>query len=473
MDSHEFIEAGDFDREYRLEDLLPLALAKDLLGPVAPLASFSIVWPDGRIYCECSGDGFKASAEGDSAAQSRPVKPLPVPPREDPGTCIPLRHELENIGYLVFQTEAQIPETTWKALRQFIGHTVNQVIHLMYRNQMTAGLHVQVVEDSYRQLKEKAARLQRSEQKYRVLSQNLEAEVLRKTEKIKTAQLMLLQQEKLASIGQLAAGMAHEINNPLGFIISNLNTLDANVRDTVHLLRQYQQLHLPDHNDTVSDPSELPLQRKLAGLDVEGRHLDIDFIAEDMPALIRECLQGAGRISTIVENLRSFAHPSVETIETVDIVHCLETTLSILSQQIAPGVTIQKEFADIPKVLCNLRELNQVFFHILRNALQAVPDQGMVTIGAHPADDQTVSVTITDTGAGIAEEDRPHLFEPFFTTRPVGSGTGLGLHLAHNIIKKHGGCIEVESIQGSGTSFRIFIPVAGPPDCGDPPGGPP
>ena len=470
MDSHEFIEAGDFDREYRLEDLLPLALAKELLGPIGPLASFSIVWPDGRIYCECSRDGFNPSAEGDAAIHSRPTMQFPVPPLEDQSDCIPLRHELENIGYLVFHADAQVPGTTRNALRHFIGNTVNQVIHLIYRNQMTAGLHVQVVEDSYRQLKEKAARLQRSELKYRTLSQNLEVEVLRKTEKIKSAQLMLLQQEKLASIGQLAAGMAHEINNPLGFIISNLNTLDTNIRDTVRLLRQYQQLHLPDHNSAVTDASEGPLQRKLTELDSECQRLDIDFIAEDMPVLIQESLQGAGRIGTIVENLRSFAHPSVETVEAVDIVHCLETTLSILSQQIAPGVTIRKEFTDIPKVLCNLRELNQVFFHILRNALQAVQDQGMVSIAAYPADDQSVWVTIGDTGPGIAEADRPRIFEPFFTTRPVGSGTGLGLHLAHNIIEKHGGGIEVESMEGSGTTFKIQIPVAGPPGSTDPAG---
>ena len=468
MNSHDYIEVGDFDREYRLEELLPLALAKDLLAPICRLAAFSIVRPDGRIYCEGSGDGFKASGAGDADAQPRPIQQWPTPSREDQGNCIPLRHELENIGYLVFHTDTQVAGPARDALQHFIGYTLNQVIHLMYKNQMTAGLHVQVVEDSYRQLKEKATRLQRSEQKYRTLSQNLEAEVLRKTEKIRTAQLMLLQQEKLASIGQLAAGMAHEINNPLGFIISNLNTLQANIRDSLQLLRQYRQLQLPNLNSAVTDPAELPLHRQLAELDAECQRLDIDFITEDMPALIQESLQGAARIGTIVENLRSFAHPSVETVESIDILHCLETTLSILSQQITPGVAIRKDFTDIPKVLCNLRELNQVFYHILRNALQAVQDQGTVTIAACAVDDQTVRVTITDTGPGIAEADRPRLFEPFFTTRPVGSGTGLGLHLAHNIMKKHGGAIEVESLEGRGTTFKIHIPVAGRPDSIDP-----
>jgi two-component system NtrC family sensor kinase len=468
MDRQKFIETGDFDREYSLADLLPFALAQELLGPMIPLASFSIVWPDGRVYCEFSHDGFKPSTAGDASALPGPGKPLPVSSLQAQGGCIALRHELENLGYLVFEANQQIPETTWKALQQFIGHAVSQVMHLMYKNRMTAGLHVQVVEDSYRQLEEKAARLARSEHKYRTLSQNLEAEVVRKTEKIKTAQLMLLQQEKLASIGQLAAGMAHEINNPIGFIISNLNTLEANIRDTVHLLRQYQQLLSLPIDQAEPDPGDDPLHRKLAGLAAESQSLDIDFIAEDMPALIQECLQGAGRIGAIVENLRAFTHPSVETIETVDIHRCLETTLSILSGQIAPGVTIQKDFVVIPKVRCNLRELNQVFFHILRNALQAVEGQGVVTVGTHPDGDQTVRVTIADTGSGIAEADQPHLFEPFFTTRPVGSGTGLGLHLAHNIMKKHGGRIEVESVEGSGTTFTIRIPVAGPRSSNDP-----
>ena len=189
--------------------------------------------------------------------------------------------------------------------------------------------------------------------------------------------------------------------------------------------------------------------------------MDIDFIVNDTQALIGECLDGAGRISTIVQNLRDFAHPGVEALETANINRCLDTTLSILDDQVGAGIIIHKQYTEIPKVSCRLRELNQVFFHILRNALQAVDDKGEIGIVTRVDGDESVEVIISDSGAGIAETDLPHLFEPFFTTRQVGSGTGLGLHLAHNIIKKHGGRIDVESRPAVGTTFKIRIPVNG------------
>ncbi len=461
MNIQEHIDIGDFDREYGLADLLPATLARDLLGDVSRHLPMAIVLPDGRMHCDLTRTGDQPPVCKGGSLRPDTGK-ITGPSVTDRAGYFPLRHELEDIGYLVLGETEENAVAVRRWLGPFIAKAVTQFISMMYKNRMTAGLHVQVVEASYRQLKEKAARLQHSEEKYRKLSQNLEAEVQRQTEKIKTTQLMMLQQEKLASIGQLAAGMAHEINNPIGFITSNLNTLAANVRDAVHLLKQYNRFN-ELCNRGLGDPGATEiLRQETIRLENLGRKLDLGFIIQDMQALITECLEGAARIGAIVENLRDFAHPSVEDIETADINHCLDTVLSILDGQIQAGINIRKHYLNIPKVSCYLRELNQVFFHILRNALQAVGEQGDILIHTQTADDETIEVVIADTGPGIAEAHRAHLFEPFFTTRQVGSGTGLGLHLAHNIMKKHSGSIAVQSKEGAGSTFIIRIPVNGP-----------
>jgi two-component system NtrC family sensor kinase len=463
MEKQDIINIGDFDREYNLADLLPVPQVRDLLAEISRHLPLAIILPDGRTYCDLSNGICRAPAAGGLSRTPHEHELPATPSAKDRVGHFPLRHEMEDIGYLVIAEKKETAGFSWDSLGPFIARAVNQIIHMMYKNRMTAGLHVQVVEDSYRQLEEKAAGLARSEEKYRKLSENLEAEVARKSEKIKAAQLMLLQQEKLASIGQLAAGMAHEINNPIGFIISNLSTLAANVRDVAQLMGRFRQLARICESCDGDESAAIAMREEAAGLDRLSRRLDIDFMVEDMPALISECLDGAGRIGTIVGNLRDFAHPSVDALETVDINHCLDTTLSILGGQITPGIIIRKHYLDIPRVCCHLREMNQVFFHILRNALQAAGTKGTVSIGTQPADGGTVNVVITDTGPGIDEAHLPHLFEPFFTTRQVGSGIGLGLHLAHSIVKKHGGGIDVESKPGGGSTFRVRIPVNGPP----------
>lgn len=457
MNMHEHIDIGDFDREYGLTDLLPADLARDLLGDVSRHVPMAIIQPDGRMHCDLTLAGSAPSCENISF---QPVNGrFTTTPVMDRTRHFPLRHELEDIGFLVLGKTEEPPETVSDWLGLFIAKTINRIIRMMYANRMTAGLHVQVVETSYGQLKDKADKLQESEEKYRKLSQNLEAEVLRQTEEIKTTQLMLLQQEKLASIGQLAAGMAHEINNPIGFITSNLNTLAANARDAVHMLRQSQRLiELCNHRRWDAGDTEF-IRREAIRIKDLGRKLDIGFILNDMQALISESLDGAARIGTIMENLRDFAHPSVDSIETTDINHCLDTTLSILGRQISAGITIRKHYRNIPKASCYLRELNQVFFQILRNAIQAVGDKGDILIDTKSVDEKTIEVIIADTGSGIPASHQAHLFEPFFSTRPVGSGAGLGLHLAHNIITKHGGRIDVVSKEGAGSIFKVHIPV--------------
>jgi two-component system, NtrC family, sensor kinase len=336
---------------------------------------------------------------------------------------------------------------------------MERLINLNYRNRMTAGLHGQVVEESYAHLKEKAAQLQVSEEKYRALAMSLEQEVACKGEEIRETQLAMLQQERLASIGRLAAGMAHEINNPIGFVISNLNTLGGNIMDVVPLLSRYGRLLDRLNRHAPETVMAIDLQTEMADITRLGRELDLDFLMQDMQALIGESLEGAERIKSIVQHLKDFAHPSIETAESVDINHCLDTTLAMLEGQIAPRVVVRKNYTAVPAVCCHLRAMNQVFFHLLQNALQAVGDCGEIVLGTRHLEGSRVEVTITDSGPGIAKEHLPHIFDPFFTTREVGAGIGLGLYLAHGIVKKQGGVIVVENAARGGCTFHIRIPV--------------
>jgi signal transduction histidine kinase len=255
--------------------------------------------------------------------------------------------------------------------------------------------------------------------------------------------------------------MAHEINNPIGFIISNLTSLDSCLSDLFSLIEQYDRfVHAWEKVDSTKQGHET-LHGKIEAIRQLEHELGLDFLKEDSKAMISESLEGGARIRSIVQDLRDFSHPSVKTQETVDLNHCLDTTLSMLSGKISNGVCIQKEYTDLPAVTCYLREMNQVFFNVMLNALQAIGSQGQLTLSTRACGDGWVEVGISDTGPGIQARSMARIFEPFYTTRQVGEGIGLGLYLAHNIVKRHSGTIDVESKEGVGSTFRIKIPVEG------------
>lgn len=263
---------------------------------------------------------------------------------------------------------------------------------------------------------------------------------------LQDTQQNLMQSEKLAAVGQLAAGMAHEINNPIGFVASNLATL-ARYQETLGaLLASYQQLEAGLDDDARA---AIVAQRQTA---------DLDFLLEDTPALLKESRDGMERVRRIVQDLRDFSRvDSAAQWQEVDLNHNLDTTLNLLGKQITQGIVIQREFGQLPQVECSPADLNQVFMNVLNNALQAIHGKGRITLRSGQDGDQ-VWVEIEDSGEGISEEVRPHIFEPFFTTRPVGQGAGLGLSMAYGIIQKHGGQISVSSQIGKGSVFRITLP---------------
>lgn len=264
---------------------------------------------------------------------------------------------------------------------------------------------------------------------------------------LKSAQSQMLQREKMASIGQLAAGVAHEINNPMGFILSNLGTFEKYIRRMKEFILAQSELV----RTSVSNEAA-------AGLEVKRRSLKLDYIMEDAAQLLKESLEGAHRVRKIVQGLKTFSRLDEAEYQTVDLNEELESVINILWNELKYKATLKREYGDIPKTVCNPGQLGQVFMNLLVNAADAIEEHGEITVKTWP-EAGNIHVSISDTGSGIPEDKLGRIFEPFFTTKEVGKGTGLGLSIAYDIIKKHKGEITVKSEVAKGTLFTIKIPV--------------
>ncbi len=267
-------------------------------------------------------------------------------------------------------------------------------------------------------------------------------------EKLQQAQAQLLQSEKMASIGQLAAGVAHEINNPVGFVNSNMNSLHGYVETLMKLIDDYDQLltGAGDHPEIVAAAKEMKKQA------------DLVFLKDDVTDLVRESMDGLKRVKDIVQSLKDFSHVGETDWQMADLHQGIDSTLTIANNGFKYKATIDKQYGPLPQVKCLASQLNQVFMNLIVNASHAIVDSGVISIRTG-VDGDWVWVTVSDTGVGIAPEHMSHIFEPFFTTKPVGQGTGLGLSLSYNIVKKHGGRIEVQSELGKGTAFTVHLPI--------------
>jgi PAS domain S-box-containing protein len=269
---------------------------------------------------------------------------------------------------------------------------------------------------------------------------------------LKTAQGKILQQEKMASIGQLAAGVAHEINNPMGFIMSNLGTLQKYV-DKLSAYIAAQAEAIQDLAGRAAPPQDV-----IARIEESRRCLKIDYIGKDLQALITESLDGAGRVKSIVQNFKSFSRVDQAELQLADINECLETTINIVWNELKYKATLEKELGDIPRTWCNPGQINQVFVNILVNAAQAIEQHGIIHVKTW-RDNGAIKIAIRDTGCGIPPERLDRIFEPFYTTKEVGKGTGLGLSIVYDIVKKHDGEIAVQSVVDKGTTFTVAIPI--------------
>jgi len=286
-----------------------------------------------------------------------------------------------------------------------------------------------------------------------IRQRNAELDAL--NQKLSQAQQQLVQSEKLAAIGQLAAGVAHEINNPIGFINSNFNTLDTYIKQFHGLLAAFV-----DAQRFITEP------RVVAQLNSLRKDTDLDFLLEDSQSLMTETREGLTRVKKIVLDLKNFSRvDAVAELGEADLHLCFDSTLNILANELKYKADVVKLYAEIPPVECIASQINQVIMNLLVNAADAIGSQrGTITVQTGVDEStknqaQQVWFEVGDTGCGIAKDVLQRIFEPFYTTKPIGKGTGLGLSLSYGIVQAHNGRIDVSSELGVGTRFRVTLPV--------------
>ena len=267
-------------------------------------------------------------------------------------------------------------------------------------------------------------------------------------ERLHETQNQLLQSEKMASIGQLAAGVAHEINNPIGYVHSNLGTLEKYLREVFSVLAAYESA------ETSLAPEALSTLRTLK------QKADLEFLREDIGLLMSESKEGITRVKQIVQDLKDFSRVGAQDEwQWADLHQGIDSTLNIVNNELKYKAQVIKKYGELPEIECLPSQLNQVFLNLLVNAGHSIEERGTITIRSGMANENEVWIEIADTGKGIAPDHLGRIFDPFFTTKPVGKGTGLGLSLSYGIVQKHAGRIEVESTVGEGATFRIRLPV--------------
>lgn len=271
-------------------------------------------------------------------------------------------------------------------------------------------------------------------------------------DKLSQMKEQLIQSEKLASIGQLAAGIAHEINNPIGYIFSNFGSLETYLKELLEMLEAYQR----------AEPT-LPASAEAANLKAKREAIDLEYLKEDIPALMRESREGIVRVRKIVQDLKDFSHVDANPQwQLASLNQGIESTLNVINNEIKYKADLVKDLADLPAVQCMPSQINQVVMNLVVNAAHSIgAERGLITVRTRCEGEQ-VWLEVTDTGSGIAPEVLPRIFDPFYTTKPVGKGTGLGLSLSYGIVQKHHGSIDVQSEPGKGSTFRVTLPLHQP-----------
>jgi signal transduction histidine kinase len=283
------------------------------------------------------------------------------------------------------------------------------------------------------------------------LSRGLEDKVRVRTEELAAAyrdlqatQMQLVQREKMASVGQLVAGVAHELNNPIGFVSSNVTTLEEFVKRVRAMLEVYRAVPLP------------PEQREV--VESQWTALKVDYALKYLDSMILGIKEGAERTRKIVRDLRVFARSDDDVGQPVDLHEEIESSLTLLNHLLKDRITIRRKLGDLPSVECVRSQIDQVFLNLLANAAQAITGQGEITIETR-RDGAAAVVTIADSGPGIPPDVIGRIFDPFFTTKPVGEGTGLGLSISYEIVKKHRGELTAASPPGGGAVFTVRLPL--------------
>lgn len=403
------VRKGHFDSDFTLEELL---------GGL----------PQGKLaqgLAQLLGQRFRLLATGDKVLLGAP-QPLS-------GACrFELRLDIEPLGFLEAPASMEIQARACTLMIELLLQSAARYL-------MASQLHEDNVSESFQRLQQEHAALLKSQLSYKQLVGELDARVQAQVKTIHHTELQLYEAEKMASIGQLAAGVAHEINNPMGFIRSNLGTAKVYV----------QKLN-----------SLAPLVRDGGGgrLKAAWQAGDMDFVMEDFAALLDESIAGADRVARIVADLKTFSDVDRAGEELCNINDSVVSVCNIASSRIPAGVHLSMELDDSPSLRCRPGRLNQALLNLLLNALQAVGQQGEIRLKTEYGDGE-ILVHVIDSGEGIPKERLSRIFEPFFTTRPVGQGTGLGLTVCRDIVQAHGGSISVESKVGVGSHFTVHLPL--------------
>jgi signal transduction histidine kinase len=287
--------------------------------------------------------------------------------------------------------------------------------------------------------------LQRTARIYRVHLESQNVELANRKSELERLQAQLVHTEKMASLGQLSAGIAHELNNPAGFIYGNMDILRDNLAQLEKLFTAYDQVALSSGGSLL-----------IKALKDE---IHYERLIGDLNSIVSDCREGAQRICDVVHNLRLFSRLDEAELKRIDIHEGIDSTIRLLSRYYSSGrILLHKDYGDLPWVTCYAGQLNQVWMNLLVNAAQAVPEQGEVCLSTKLEEDWVI-VEISDTGSGISDDQLSRIFDPFFTTKPVGEGTGLGLSISYGIIERHGGTITAKSRPGAGSTFTVRFPA--------------
>ncbi|MEM9089438.1 MAG: ATP-binding protein [Cyanobacteria bacterium P01_F01_bin.53] len=308
-------------------------------------------------------------------------------------------------------------------------------------------------------------RQHKAEQKLREHEKQLEQRVTERTaelsttlERLQQTQAQLIQTEKMSSLGQLVGGVAHELNNPLTFLSGNVRCMEDYVQDLLGTIQLYQSQFSLENNPADNTSSVEAIRQ-------HSEAIDLEYIQQDIPNVLKSIFDGAGRVQKIVSDLQSFSRSDEQGCKPTDIHQSIESTLNMVNALLSQGIEVHKDYGDLPTVVCNPGEINQVLLSILVNAIDAMNDNNTpvkeIFIRTWVTEGKHIHIGIKNSGLGIPSEIQTKIFDPFFTTKPVGKGTGLGLAIAYQTMQNHHGNIQIKSEESSGPEFIIDLPIEG------------
>lgn len=400
---------NDFDRELTLQELLRGIDSRRLLTALQGLVDAPVAIIDRQGVCLVG-----------------------EPVATETASSMALVVELEAIGTLT----AEVPPRQLQAAADM----VTLLLRTNARYLMASDLHIQTQRADFEELQRRHAALEKSEQRYKALAETLEQRVKQQVKTIESAQIKLYESEKLASVGRLAAGVAHEINNPIGFIRSNLSTASS-------------YLESLNKMDALVESGVSP-----AALQAAWHAEDMAFLQLDLRDILNESINGIDRIAAIVKDLKGFSRIDEAADEHADINQIIRQVCNVAAAEICGKAEVLLDLGEIPLLHCHPGELGQVFLSLLMNGIDAMTSAGKIQFRTRLKEDR-ILIEVRDNGCGIPESELTHIFDPFFTTKDVGKGMGLGLTVCLNIIQAHGGGMEIKSKPNYGTLVSIVLPV--------------